>query len=1083
MRKTLLTFFSQGLLLFFLLLFSSTPGVASERCKNPVARLVSLQGSAQHQSSEQSAWQKSELNTVFCPGDTFRVSVNSRAALVLTNETLLRLKQKSTISFKNSSKAKFSILELLRGSLHIFSHRPRSLKVVTPYVNGVVEGTEFLVQVSTDQAVISVFEGKVMAENQYGKLPLSSRQSALATQTTAPKYQQLVKTLEGVDWALYYPEIVFTTDPVKTNTQWAAISKITDLLKTGNITEAEQSLSKLLTKHPQNSNGLALASIIETVKNNNDQAMLLAQQALTSTPDSASAHLALSYVQQAQFDIPAALATLTTAARLHPENSLILARQAELMLATGNSAGALDTANKATVTPTPSGLSHTVLGFVYLSRTQTTKALSAFKTALTLDSALPLARLGMGLAKIRQGKLKEGRAEIEISAALDPGNALIRSYLGKTYFDEKRNNLSQRQYEIAQELDPEDPTPWFYDALQLQSENKPVEALHDLQKSITLNDNRAVYRSRLLLDDDLAARSASLGRVYTDLGFEQLAQVEAWKSVSSSPTNYSAHRLLSDTYKGNSRNEISRVSSLLKSMLLQPLNVTPIQPRLAESDRNVSLDSGPSSPSFNEFHPLFLRDRITFLASGIAGSNDTQGTEAVLAGVKGRFSFSLGQYHYQSDGIRANNDQEHDIYNAFVQMMISPDTSVMAELRYRDKNSGDLVMKFDPDSFSDLIRYDDRTTSGRIGLRHNITANSTILGTAIISSDDNDANIAGGNFISSYKFDTSKENAMAEIQHIYHKESFNLQTGAGFMSADENTKITFSPPIDPDADETKTEHGNIYSYAQIHCPFNTTTTLGLTYDMLNSPVKDRDDLNPKLGLTWQISNNSLFRAAVFRTVTRNILYSQTLEPTFLAGFDQFPGNQETSAAWNYGLGFDHSFSSNLHGGLEFLHRKFDVYESDLLTNTIIEDDQKEDLLSAYFYWAPTTFMTLSLEYFFESISRDTLFDLQDIFELKSHQLSPSLRLFSDSGLSAEIKAHFVDQEGEFYSFIDDKIDDDDNFMVVDLSASYRLPKRYGIIKIEITNLFDEDFKFVDIQSATPRFQPEQQIMASVTLSF
>ena len=85
--------------------------------------------------------------------------------------------------------------------------------------------------------------------------------------------------------------------------------------------------------------------------------------------------------------------------------------------------------------------------------------------AIQLDSASPLARLGLGLAKIRTGRLTEGRADIEIAAALDPGNALIRSYLGKAYFEEKRDSGAMRQYEIARELDPADPTPWFYDAI------------------------------------------------------------------------------------------------------------------------------------------------------------------------------------------------------------------------------------------------------------------------------------------------------------------------------------------------------------------------------------------------------------------------------------------------------------------------------------------------------------------------------------------------------------------------------------------------------------------------------------------
>jgi len=47
-----------------------------------------------------------------------------------------------------------------------------------------------------------------------------------------------------------------------------------------------------------------------------------------------------------------------------------------------------------------------------------------------------------------------------------------------------------------------------------------VEALQDLQKSIELNDNRAPYRSCLLLDEDLAARSASLAQIYYDLEFQ-----------------------------------------------------------------------------------------------------------------------------------------------------------------------------------------------------------------------------------------------------------------------------------------------------------------------------------------------------------------------------------------------------------------------------------------------------------------------------------------------------------------------------------------------------------------------------------
>jgi tetratricopeptide (TPR) repeat protein len=170
---------------------------------------------------------------------------------------------------------------------------------------------------------------------------------------------------------------------------------------------------------------------------------------------------------------------------------------------------------------------------------------------------------------------------------------------------------------LAKELDPRDPTPYFYDAIRKQSVNRPVEALQDLQKSIELNDNRAVYRSRFLLDADLAARGAALGRVYQELGFEQSALVEGWKSLNTDPTNYSAHRLLADSYSALPRHDVARVSELLQSQLLQPINITPVQPQLAESDLFLLGGLGPAEPSLNEFNSLFLKNRFSLLASGL----------------------------------------------------------------------------------------------------------------------------------------------------------------------------------------------------------------------------------------------------------------------------------------------------------------------------------------------------------------------------------------------------------------------------------------------------------------------------------
>ena len=246
---------------------------------------------------------------------------------------------------------------------------------------------------------------------------------------------------------------------------------------------------------------------------------------------------------------------------------------------------------------------------------------------------------------------------------------------------------------MAKQADPKDPTPWLYDAIAKQTTNRPVEALESVKKAIELNDNRAVYRSRLLLDSDLAARSASLGRIYADLGFQDLGLVEGWNSVNTDPSNYSAHRLLADNYAALPRHEIARVSELFQSQMLQPLNTTPIQPSLGESNLFLISSQGPGALAFNEFNPLFNRDQVNAQGSFLVGEDGTLAGEGILSGIYKKLSFSAGYSGFKTDGFRVNNSQDDKIANAFVQAELSPSTSLQAEVRYRNLETGDLELQ------------------------------------------------------------------------------------------------------------------------------------------------------------------------------------------------------------------------------------------------------------------------------------------------------------------------------------------------------------------------------------------------------
>ena len=124
---------------------------AAEVCAPVLARVVSLQGTVEFRSSETEPWTDAALNDLLCADYWIRVGPASRAALALPNDSVLRLDQQTTVRLRAQAEETRSLLELLLGTLYLFSHRPRALEIDTPFVNAATEGTEFLVSVGADQ--------------------------------------------------------------------------------------------------------------------------------------------------------------------------------------------------------------------------------------------------------------------------------------------------------------------------------------------------------------------------------------------------------------------------------------------------------------------------------------------------------------------------------------------------------------------------------------------------------------------------------------------------------------------------------------------------------------------------------------------------------------------------------------------------------------------------------------------------------------------------------------------------------------------------------------------------------------------
>lgn len=1084
-------------------------------CEQWIAKAVSVEGSVEVRKVGEARWQPVKLDDTFCPGDTIRVDDRSRADLSLVNQPVLRLDQNTSITLGGVKEKRTSVVELAKGAVHFFSRVRRNLEVITGFVNAGVEGTEGFIRVEEDQTFILIFEGKVLASNAAGSLMLTSGQAAVTEAGKAPVLRVVARPRDSVHWALYYPPVIYVPPAEApkedlSNPRFLAY-RASQLLSVGRVDEAGADIERALILDPNYSDAFALQAIIAVVQNEKEKALNSAQKAVEADPNSATARLALSYAQQAGFDLEGARESVEEAVKLDPSNALAWARLAELWSSLGYLDKSLDAAKKAVGLDPNLARTQMVLGFAYLTQVKTAESRAAFEKAIALDQADPLSRLGLGLAKIRDGDLEAGGREIEIAASLDPNNSLVRSYLGKTYFEEKRTGLDEREYAIAKELDPNDPTPWFYDAIAKQTTNRPVEALQNLQKAIELNDNRAVYRSKLLLDSDLAARSASLARIYSDLGFQQRALVEGWKAVNTDPSNYSAHRFLADSYSILPRHEIARVSELLQSQLLQPNNITPIQPRLAESNLFLISAGGPAALSFNEFNPLFNRDRLAVQGSGLVGGNDTYGGEVVASGIYKQLSMSAGYSHFETDGWRDNADQDDDIANVFAQYELTYKTSIQAEYRYRDREKGDLQLNFSPDDFRPDFKEETEQNSIRAGLRHSFSPRSIILGSFMYQNrDSSQQDRPTTPLIISIDDEFPDRKAIStEVQHLFRSKYFDLTSGLGYFNIDSTNDVTtvlnapcfgpFPPPspicpigpppqtIGPLSTDEDVKQTNGYLYSYFDFPENVTFTLGASGDFFttdSASANDTNQFNPKFGVTWNPVPATTVRAAAFRVLKRTLITDQTLEPTQVAGFNQFYDDLNATRSWRYGGAIDQKFSQTIFGGVEFSKRDLEIPFREITptTDTVRHGDADEYLGRAYLFWTPHKWLALSADYQYERFKNDD--DVAFFFKkVTTHRVPLGLRLFHPSGFSASLKATYFDQDGDFIrrggtAFESGK----DNFWVADAAIRYRLPKRYGFITVGATNLFDEDFKYQETDLRNPSIIPDRVFFATLTVA-
>ena len=347
----------------------------------------------------------------------------------------------------------------------------------------------------------------------------------------------------------------------------------------------------------------------------------------------------------------------------------------------------------------------------------------------------------------------------------------------------------------------------------------------------------------------------------------------------------------------------------------------------------------------------------------------------------------------------------------------------------------------------------------------------------------------------------------AEIQHIYRSSRFNLTSGVGYFKIDgridqnsslffpgipqicvpgpfPNCFIFFQPAIPPGTVTSSTStttdlrHINAYAYANYSPSAALTLTAGLSGDFVDGSsltVGKQNQTNPKVGLVWRPAAGTTVRAAAFRTFKRTLITDQTLEPTQVAGFNQFYDDVNATDAWRYGLGVDQKFGRDVFGGVEVSKRKLDSPYN--LGLTLLEERIDESLARAYAYWAARPWLALGSEYQYEKWESDANGMSGRPTEITTQRVPLSVNVFHPSGWGGGIVATYYDQDGKF-----PQGPGSDKFWLVDLALKYRLPNRYGFLSAGVRNAGDKHFNYYDLDNNNPQILPTRIAFVQLTLA-
>lgn len=939
-------------------------------------------------------WADAQIGESLPIHSQLRTGQLSRAAVRLSDLSVFRVDELTTIEILPPQQASDKPgLDIKSGALYFFSReRPQELEIHTPVATGALQGTEFYVSVGPDgRTRLAVLDGQVDLSNSLGRVHVGPGEEGDVEPGRAPTKTAVIDATNIIQWCLYYPGVIDTGElrlpaadlgalapslaayregdllaalklyppGLAPGSDAGRIYHAALLLSVGQVDQARAALAGISRAAPGR---LALEHVIAAVK--------FQEYTPAHPPGSAAEWIAQSYYRQSRSDLPGALQSARAATGKDPQFGFAWARVAELEFSFGRvreAQRALETGMRLS----PRNAQAAALeGFLLSANNQIRQAREAFDAAIALDGALGNAWLGRGLCEIRQGKAAPGREDIQVAATLEPNRSLLRSYLGKAFSNAGNEKKARLEFGRAEKIDPNDPTPWLYSALENKMDNRINEAVGDIEHSLDLNDNRRVYRSQFLLDQDRAVRSANLASIYQADGMDEVAVREASQAVEYDYANASAHLFLANSY--NDLRDPTRIllryetpwyNELLLAFLLSPVGGGPLSEYVSEQ----------------EYSKLFESNRVGLSTATDYLSNGILNEIASQYGTIDNFSYSLDTQYLDQRGIRPNDRLSLSESSAQFKLQLGPDDTVFARVEFVDNRAGDDLQHYynqqltpGQDTFLPDLHFTETQSPGvaLLGFHHiwtpgihtllllgrladHIGESQTRGGDVLASSNDtmfpgNAGSLIPGLYTNPFglNYESDFEIYTAELQQIFEQPGNTFLAGARyqegeFTTSDVFTSLTpnpaFTTPAANQQFDNPFQRASVYAYDFFQPARWMSVTLGASYDYMKYPENYRDvpitnsdtsiyKFSPKAGLTLTPFIGTLLRGAYTRSLG-GTSYDESvlLEPTVIEGFPQvyrtlipetLYGSVAAPRYENEGITFQQKLSSKTYFGID-----------------------------------------------------------------------------------------------------------------------------------------------------------------------